>query len=340
MRTRSLVIGLLTAIALVAGAAGGYWVWWAGQLERGIAQWRELQRLRGFEIIYDGPAIDGFPLAHEARFDAPAIHWPDGPIWRGPALSARAALWDPATIAISFAGRHVVERLNAGRLGAMTLDSREADGLLRLRADGRLESADAILLGLDVLAEPLGRFASESLHVSLTPDYSPETGFVLGHAFAVETSEVQVPAALAAPLDPTGDWIRAVGRLDGVLPQDVPLLALAAWRDNGGALTLERVEVEWPPLGLSANGRLTLDDQLRPQGQLAARIAGLPELLDRLVASELMTAQQATSIKLGVLAFSGERDDKGRPVLAVPLILRAGVLSLGPFPLARISPVL
>jgi hypothetical protein len=141
-------------------------------------------------------------------------------------------------------------------------------------------------------------------------------------------------------LDPTAKWIRAVGRLDGVLPQDVPLLALAAWRDNGGALTLERVEVEWPPLGLSANGRLTLDDQLRPEGQLAARIAGLPELLDRLVEQGLMTAQQVSNIKLAVLVFAGERDDKSRPVLAAPLILRAGVLSLGPLPLARISPVL
>jgi len=340
MRTRTLVIGLLTATALLAAAASGYWTWWAGQLERGIAEWREQQRLRGYEITYGGPAIDGFPLAHVARFDAPAIRSPDGPRWRGPALSARAVLWDPATIAVSFAGRHVVERLNAGGLDAVTLEGREAEGLLRLHADGRLETADATVLGLDVLAEPLGRFASESLRLSLVPDYSPETGLVAGHAFAVETGEVQVPADLAAPLDPTAEWIRAVGRLDGVLPQAAPLRALAAWRDQGGALNLERVEVEWPPLGLSASGRLTLDDQLRPQGQLAARIAGLPELLDRLAARGLMTPERVSNIKLALLAFSGERDDKGRPVVAVPVILNAGVVSLGPFPLARISPVL
>jgi hypothetical protein len=46
------------------------------------------------------------------------------------------------------------------------------------------------------------------------------------------------------------------------------------------------------------------------------------------------------NIKLGVLAFSGEPDEEGRPVLAVPVILNGGLLSLGPFPLARISPVL
>ncbi len=340
MRQRSLVIGLLTATAVIAAAAGGYWVWWAGQLEHGIAQWREQQRLRGYEITYGGPAIDGFPLAHVARFDAPAIRSPDGARWRGPALTARAPLWDPRTIAVSFTGRHVVERLNAGLLDTATLDSREADGLLRLRGDGRLESVDATFRGLEVLAEPLGRFASGWLHLRLAPDYNPETGLILGHTFSVETSQLQIPATLAAPLDPTADRILAAGRLDGIFPQTEPRRALAAWRDGGGALELERVEIEWPPLGVTASGRLTLDAQFRPQGQLAARIAGLPELLDRLVEQGLMTAAQVATIKLAVLAFAGERDDEGRPVLAAPVSLRAGVLYLGPLPLARISPVL
>ena len=52
MRPRSLVIGLLTATAVLAAAASAYWVWWAGQLERGIAQWRDEQHLRGTEIAH------------------------------------------------------------------------------------------------------------------------------------------------------------------------------------------------------------------------------------------------------------------------------------------------
>ena len=209
MRPRSLVLALLTVAALIAVAASGYWVWWAGQLERGIAQWREQQRLHGYEITYGGPAIDGFPLAHAARFDAPAIRLPDGPIWQGPALSARAALWDPRTIAVSFKGHHLVERLNAGRLDGMSLDSREAEGLLRLYSDGRLETVDARLLGLEILAKPFGQFRSAELRLSLTPDYGLEAGLVLGHDFAIETSQLQVPAALAAPLDPTAEKIVA-----------------------------------------------------------------------------------------------------------------------------------
>ena len=340
MRTRSPLFALPAVAILLAAAAGGYWVWWAGQIERGIAQWRDYERLQGYEISYGGPAIDGFPLAHVARFDAPMIQWPTGARWQGPAVVARAPLWDPRTIAVSFAGRHAVKHLNAGRVNSLTLDSRDAMGLLRLRSDGRLESADATLQGLEVLAAPLGHFASRGVHLWLAPDYGHESGSELGFAFRLETSELRFPASLAAPLDPTAERIAAAGRLDGVFPETEPRLALAAWRDGGGALDLERVEVEWPPLGVTASGRLTLDAQLRPQGQLAARIAGLPELLDRLGERGRMTAEQVSNIKLAVLAFAGEPDAKGRPVLAAPIIFRDGILYLGPLPLARISPVL
>lgn len=340
MRMRSFVLGLLLIAAVLAAAGGGYWVWWAGQLERGITQWREQQRLRGYEVTFGGPAIDGFPLAHVARFDGPAVRAPDGARWRGPALTARAALWDPRSIEISFAGRHLVERLSAGRLDSASLESREAEGLLRLRGDGRLESASATLQELEVLADPLGRFASGSLRLSLAPDYDGTAGGLLGHTFSLETSALQLPANLATPLDPTAERIFADGRLVGAIPQTEPRLALSAWRDSGGALEFERIEVDWAPLALSASGRLTLDEQLRPEGQLAARIAGLPELLDRLAEQGLMAASQVANTKLAIRAFSGERDDKGRPLLVAPIILRAGVLSLGPLALARISPVL
>jgi hypothetical protein len=340
MAKRTSLFALAALAALIAAAAGGYWVWWAGQLERGIAQWREQQRLRGYEISYGGPAINGFPLAHVARFDTPMIQSPAGARWHGPALSAQSPLWDPRRIAVTVSGRHVLEHLNAGRVESAVLDSRDADGVLRLRSDGRLASAEATVQGLEILAVPLGQIASDRLRLWLAPDYEPETGAELGCAFRLETTALQLPAALAAPLDPTAERIVAEGRLDGVIPQVDPRLALAAWRDTGGALDLDRLEIEWPPLALTASGRLVLDDQLRPQGELAARIAGLPELLDRLAKEGLMTPEQVSTTKLAVLAFAGESDAEGRPVLAVPVILRAGVLYLGPLPLVRVSPVL
>jgi len=340
MRMRTLVLALVTIAVLIAAAACGYWVWWAGQLERGIAQWRAEETARGFEIGYGGPAIDGFPLAHVAHFENPAIQSPAGARWEGPALTARAPLWDPRRVAVSFGGRHVFERLNAGTLDTVVLDTRAAEGLLRLGKGGRLESAEAALEGLEVLATPFGQFAGDRLRFSLTPIYEAGAATPVAHAFDLEADALQVPAALAAPLDPKANKIAAAGRLDGVFPPVEPRLALAAWRDGGGALALDRLDIDWPPLALSASGRLVLDDRFRPAGELAARVAGLPALLDRLAAAGLMTPEQVATTKLAVLAFAGEPDAAGRPVLAVPVILRAGILYLGPLPLARLSPVL
>lgn len=340
MRTRTVSVVVLAAAAVIAVAASGYWVWWAGRLERGIAQWRAEEVARGYEISYDGPAIDGFPFVHVAHFQAPRIQSPAGMRWEGPALTARSPLWDPRRIAVSFGGRHVLDRLNAGRLNTVILDSRAAEGRLRLGTDGRLESAEATLEGLEVLAAPLGQFAGDRLRLRLAPVTEAGAGPPIGYAFSLETGALQVPAALAVPLDPTANKIVAAGRLDGIVPPVAPRLALAAWRDTGGALELERVEIDWPPLNLSASGRLVLDDRFRPEGELSARIAGLPDLLDRLATAGLMTAEQVSTTKLAVLAFAGEPDAAGRPVLAVPVILRAGILYLGPLPLARLSPVL
>lgn len=340
MPKRFVLFALLAVIALIAAAAAGYWFWWAGQLERGIAQWREQERSRGYQVDFVGPAIDGFPLAHVTHFDAPTIQTPTGALWRGPSLTARSPLWDPRSVAVTFTGRHVLEHLNAGRLDSAILDSRDAVGLLRLHGDGRLESADATVRGLEVLAAPLGQFTSDFLHLQFAPAYEQDSGALVALTFSVEARALQVPAALAGPLDATADKIVAAGRLEGIVPATEPRLALAAWRDAGGELELERLEIEWPPLGVTASGRLVLDDQLRPEGELATRIAGLPELLDRLAAQGLMTAEQVSTTKLAVFAFAGKPDAEGRPVLAVPVILRAGILYLGPFPLARVSPVL
>jgi len=339
MGKRFLLIVLVTAAVAIA-AVSGYWVWWAGQLERGIAQWREQQRARGYEISYQGPAIGGFPLAHVARFEAPSLRAPDGASWQGPEVVARAALWDPRRITLAFPGRHVLEGVNAGAVDSLVLDSREAEAVVHLGTDGRLESAEVAMRGLEISTAPFGPIASDRLDLRLAPSYEAATGTLSGQAFAVEIVELRVPAALAEPLEPMAGRIAAVGRLDGVLPAVEPRLALAAWRDNGGALELESLEIDWPPLGVGARGRLVLDDRLRPHGELGARIVGLPDLLDRLAEAGRLTPQQVSNTKLAILAFAGEPDANGRRVLAVPVILQAGILYLGPIPLGRISPVL
>lgn len=340
MRIRSLVVASLTWLIFAAAAAGAYWYWWAGQLESGIADWTAAQALRGYRISYVGPEIGGFPLAHEARFEAPSIEAPDGSRWEGSALSGRSALWDPQTVAVSFAGRQQLEGLKFGRLTDATLDSRQADGVVQLRTDGRIESAEAELQGLDLTAAPLGHFLAEWLRVSLAPGYDPETGAVAGNAFTAEIRDLELPPELSGPLDPQAEELQVEGVVEGVIPNTDPRLALTLWREAGGTLDLERVAIEWAPLGLTASGELTLDPQLRPEGLLKARIAGLGELIGRMGEQGRLSKDQVAITQAAIAAFSSQRDARGRAAVDLPISLREGYLFVGPLRLARISPVL
>ena len=318
MTPRRLTAILAAALAVAAAALSGYWFWYAGQIEDGIARWAAEQQQRGYRIAYGGPVIDGFPLTHVARLEGPIIETPSGWRWRGPPLTGRMKVWNPQRIAVSFA----------------------ADAGVFVRPDGRLQDADAEFSGLelrDYLSEPL---RAAALRVHLRPLYPDQPTQPIHFAFDGEARDIRLPPAIARPFDPRVEYLRAQGRLEGAIPDTEPRLALTLWRNAGGRLVLDRLELDWPPITLEAAGSLTLDEALRPLGDLQARIAGLPALLDRLAAQGLMTKNQARATKLAVLALAAERDSQGRAVVELPVSFRQGYLYLGPLPLVPVSPVL
>lgn len=340
MGPRSRIAWVLAAAVLAIAALSAYWVWYAAQIEAGIARWAEERRQGGYQVTFGGPTIDGFPLSHVTRLGAPAVAAPSGWRWQGPPLTGRMKIWDPQTIAVSFAGLHRLERLEAGRLTDAEIESERAQAVVRVRADGRLDSADAQLNGLELRGNPLGRYSASSLRLRLVPVYPAQPGQAVHLTFSSEVRDLRLPPAVAGPLDQQAERLHLEGRLEGAVQDVEPRLALSLWRDAGGALVVDRLELSWDPLDLQANGRMTLDSELRPLGDLNARIAGLPELFDRLAARGLMPPDQVSAMKLAVLALARERDSEGRDVVELPVSFRGGYLFLGPLRLAPVSPVL
>ena len=84
MTFRGILFACAVAALALAAVLTGYWFWWAGQIEEGVQRWAEQQRARGYEIAFEGPAVDGFPFFHDARLLRPAIGTPDGWHWEGP----------------------------------------------------------------------------------------------------------------------------------------------------------------------------------------------------------------------------------------------------------------
>ena len=110
-----------------------------------------------------------------------------------------------------------------------------------------------------------------------------------------------------------------------------------AWRDWGGAVTLERLDIKWGPLTLATAAHLGLDDHLQPAGGGTATVSGWAQSLDALANAGSIThgvAQTAKAV-LGILAAPGHNGD----TLVLPFTLRDSTLSVAKVPLMKINTI-
>ncbi len=115
---------------------------------------------------------------------------------------------------------------------------------------------------------------------------------------------------------------------------------LQQWLLAGGGLEIARLELVWGSLALEGAGSLALDPRLMPSGRIEARMSGLPETMDRLVAAKMLRSDRADLVKAVLSALAEGADSTGRPVVALPITLEEGRLFLGPVQLFRFSPAL
>ena len=336
-KLRILISFALVAVLLAGAAISAYWFWSADQLRQRIALWTEQQRERGYEISYRGPAITGFPLKLEANFTEPVIASPRGWRWRGPAVSGSAALWDPFTIAIGLSGDHSLERSKPKDRVDATIE--QALGVVHLGSNGQIEHGTAET-GPVILKSQRNRFSAGRSTWRLGP-LSPGSGDRPQQLiFAGEIEELVLPEKKAGPLGPSVAHLAVDGILAGPIPDGNQQQMLKRWRDAGGVLELGRVELDWGPLGLDGKGTLSLDQKFRPLGTFTARLRGMMQTLDRLIAAGLLKPGQAVPAKIALLAMGGKKDENGEKVIVLPITLQDGQLYLGPAPLMKISPVL
>lgn len=340
MRRRFFVIVAFTAV-LLAGGISLYWLWAADQLARGIAQWAEEQRARGYEVVYDGPDIGGFPVRLSARFGQPRIAAPDGWRWAGEALTGEAALWAPRTIRLDLPKRQDITVPWRGQKRDLTLEAAAANGEITLGSAGGMQTAVVEMAGLTLTDDSGLAATAESARIAATQRPPTMEGVddwtLIGRGRA---SGVKLPPGAGGPL---GDAIAQAAvevTLLGAIPPGDPAVSLALWRDAGGLLEVEMLELDWGPLGFSADGTATLDQQLRPQAALTARMSGLPGTIDALADHGLVKPGAALGIKIMVMTLATKTDGDGKPVVELPITLQDGLFYLGPAPLFPLAPVL
>lgn len=316
-------------------AVTAYWFHVAGQLRKGIDAFAAQRRAEGWVVEMAPVTLDGFPRAVTAHLNALALVDPAGPAWRADGVTVTIALFDPLNVVVAGPGFH---RIALPGWSAI-LSAGQAQARIRLDTKGRPTTialeAEALGLeqpGVDPLT--LGRLG---LAVDLLrPD--PPGHQTASVAATLELRDLGLPDIPGLPLERRIALVQVEARLMGTPPDGPPLAALAAWSADGGTVELDRLVLDWAPLGLEGDGTLALDPRLQPLLATTVRIRGWGELLVRLVQAGLVEPGMAEGAKI-MMAILARPDSQGRPTLTLPLAVQDGILTVGQVRVLQVPPL-
>ena len=226
------------------------------------------------------------------------------------------------------------------RTETVELEMERGAAVAALRTDGTLESGATDMAALTVRNHRFDRITVGRLRAELGPIDRAPAPQDTRISFAGTATDTMLPAHVELPLGPAVQHITLAGTLNGALDGGPDAETLAQWRDAGGTIDLHRGLLIWGPLEVDAQGALSLDPEMRPLGELTARLYGLNGTLDTLTRQGLIEPGQALAMELLLLTLAGQRDEQGRTFVTLPITLRNGWLSLGPVQLFPLAPVL
>jgi hypothetical protein len=332
----------ILGVAVLAGAALAS-AWWFAErsLERGIERWVAERRAEGFQIQWRQQRIGGFPLWMEARFEQPLVAQPNGATpwsWEGEELVLLARPWNPNAVMVDGLGRHILSIRGLPQPLKLTSDGFRA----LLKFESGLPRQGEVALTQPALWSESERPDASARRLDLAIDKWPRAGAdekTESGAGHLSVGELVLAPRFADRLpfrEPIDLTITAA--VFGSLPAGPPGPALASWRDAGGIVEVSRLELAWGPLGLSGNGTVALDEQMRPLGAGTAVIHGWDEALERLVQAGLVQPRQASIARVVLTAMS--KPSPAGAEVTVPLTAQDGRLSVGPVPVTRLPPVI
>jgi hypothetical protein len=122
--------------------------------------------------------------------------------------------------------------------------------------------------------------------------------------------------------------------LKGVVPGGKLVQAISEWRDAGGTIELDNLQLRWGNLGATATGTIALDRELQPVGGFTGAIQGYDQILAALVDSGRMRASEAGLARLA-LAMLAKAGPDGKPAITTAFSIQNGQMFLGPAKLGK-----
>lgn len=316
IRRLSILLLLLAALA-----AGG---WWAAALgleraARSALTTPEAQPLRA-QAVETG----GFPGRLALRLTAPAVQG-EGWAWAAPSAELAIATLAPNRLVLTLPPQQTLDlggaplALRAAAMGGtLTLAPRPDLRLRSLTLGGQalqladLAGAEVIEAALTQPADtPVAALSAVARRLTLPPAAMAALPPGLGLPAVVDSAEIEARATLSAPLD----------RHSGAAPITATALEIA-----GAAL-------HWGAVTLRAEGGLAADTQGFAEGRVMVHVTGWRALLPLLAASGAVRPELLPTVENALTRLAVKTPEGGDGRLDLPLVFRAGRVSLGPLPL-------
>jgi hypothetical protein len=316
-------IALLSAAALVVLAAL-YTAWWftlADKWRDGITRWTAAMEAQGWTVATGDLAISGFPGALRIAVPTPKMIDKAGNGWTGPAATLAVSPFAPLDPRFAASGHHLF-----ALAGHAPVDI-EADSLT-----GHLTAARGGPRAITVEARQIttGAVILDGFRVEAHKlDAPPADGNAPVLSATAEIDRLALPEGAVPMLDHTLSVAHLALRLRGAIPSGPPKEALAAWRDAGGTVEIDSLDLDWPPLAGAGSATLALDKGLQPELAGSVTLRGLTTLVDRMVQVGMMKPGPAVAAKV-VLSLAAHDGPDGMPENKVAVTLQNRVLSLGP----------
>ncbi len=311
-----------------------YVAWWhilADQWQNGIDRWTESVASKGWTVSTGARSVSGFPGAIRLDLATPQAHDVAGNAWSGPPsalLISPLAPFDPrfeapGTHHVTLAGRAPVDVTADSVTGAVSV------------ANGR-----PVALTVEARHAAAGNLLLDALHLDLhaLAAAPQEAGTAPVLALVAGIEGLALPDGTVPVLERTVAAAHVAMRLRGSVPAGPPREALAAWRDAGGTVEIDSLDLDWPPIACAGNATLALDKALQPELAGSFIFRGLPAAIDHAVALDLMKPPAALAAKV-VLALAAREGADGQPENKVAVAVQNRLLSVGPIKLLQLPEV-
>ncbi|WP_420584733.1 DUF2125 domain-containing protein [Ruegeria sp.] len=322
--------GLIRVVIFIGVIWSAYWFVAGFGLRNAITAWFDAQQDRGWQAEFSDVETAGYPLHHMTRLNSPALADPvTGTAWSADWIEFQSpAIWP---------GRQVL---------------RFADTPQRLSYYDQTATIEATDLQAELQLQPGVALVLEKMALTAGPwSVTDEAGALAGGdtlALVMEQTSTPEAYAISARADgfTPGDDLRELMRSATTLPQAFETLELdmtatfdKAWdrsaleesRPQPVKIDLRLAEMKWGALRLFAAGKLDVDQQGIPTGEIAVKAENWRDMIAMANAAGALPDQAVDPVTRALNFMAGLG---GNPnALDLQLNFRDGFVALGPLPL-------